>query len=313
MNTVETAIAAYHAQVGNDSPVSVALLTGGSNPYLQSWPTDSQFTLSLTAGFLYVQTPADSTPVLASGSNACAGAASGTTTTSVVALAPIGTDTSSSGSNTGTLEGGASASSTGHFSGAGSLTLPGTSGSYVSTATSSSGSNTFSLSAWFKTTTTSGGMLVGFGNQQTGSSSQYDRHIFMTNAGNIVFGVWVNGPVEIISPATYNNGNWHQVVASLSSAGMALYIDGALVASNPTTTTAQAYSGYWRLGGDNLTAWTNRPTSDYFSGNLSDVAVYPSALDATQVASVAQATTYTAESVAVLALHPTSYWPLDGP
>ncbi len=312
VKTVETAIAAYHAQMGSSPPVSVSLLTQGANPYLLNWPSNSGYTLSMSGGNLYVQTPSDSAPVLASGPGVCAGAGSTTSTTAAVALQPLGTDTSAAGSNTGTLVGAASASSTGHFSGAGSLSLPGTSGSYVSTATLSTGPNTFSLSAWFKTTTTSGGMLVGFGNAQTGVSSTYDRHIYMTNAGNIVFGVYPNYVVAIQSPLTYNDGNWHQVVATLSSAGMYLYIDGGLVASN-STTTGQGFNGYWRLGGDNLAGWPNRPSSDYFSGNLSDVAVYPSALDATQVASIARATSYSTESAAVLALNPSSYWPLDGP
>ncbi|MDH2903525.1 MAG: prepilin-type N-terminal cleavage/methylation domain-containing protein [Actinomycetota bacterium] len=106
VNTVETAIGAYHTEAGDTSPASIALLTGGANPYLQSWPSSLAYTLTLSAGTLYVQTPIDSSPVLASDANACAGAASGTSTTTVVVLAPIGTDASSIGTNTGTLVGG---------------------------------------------------------------------------------------------------------------------------------------------------------------------------------------------------------------
>ena len=59
--------------------------------------------------------------------------------------------------------------------------------------------------------------------------------------------------------------------------------------------TAQAYTGYWRVGGDNLNAWnldpwgsnsqgTTQPHSFYFNGTIGDVAVYPVALSASQVA-----------------------------
>jgi hypothetical protein len=155
--------------------------------------------------------------------------------------------------------------------------------SYVSTKNSMAGPSVFSLELWFKTTTTTGGMLMGFGSSQTGLSSKYDRHIYMTNSGQVVFGVYPNTAVTIQSPQSYNDGKWHQVVATLSGAGMALYIDGSLVASDPNTTTANVYNGYWRLGYDNLNGWTSHPTSDYFAGEMRFAAVYSVALSATQV------------------------------
>ena len=157
--------------------------------------------------------------------------------------------------------------------------------SYVSTPTAFAPSNTFSLELWFKTTTTVGGMLVGFGNSATGLSTEYDRHIYMTNTGNLVFGVYPNAVVTIQSPNAYNDGKWHQVVATLSGSGMALYVDGSLVASSSATTTAQNFTGYWRLGYDNLNGWTNQPTSDYFAGEMRFAAIYANALTPTQVAS----------------------------
>ena len=75
---------------------------------------------------------------------------------------------------------------------------------------------------------------------------------------------------------------------------LALYVDGQLIGTN-TTSTAQPYSGYWRVGGDNLNGWnldpwgsnsqgTTQPHSYYFNGTIADVAVYPTALSASQVA-----------------------------
>ena len=126
---------------------------------------------------------------------------------------------------------------------------------------------TFSIEVWFKTTTTTGGMLVGFGNAVTGASSNYDRHIYMNNAGQIYFGVASNQTVH--STAAYNDGSWHQAVATDGPAGMKLYIDGALAASSASVTaSSQTYSGSWRVGYDSLGGWSSAPSSNYFAGLL---------------------------------------------
>ena len=45
------------------------------------------------------------------------------------------------------------------------------------------------MEAWFKTTTTAGGKIIGFGNRSTGNSTSYDRHLYMSNTGRLYFGV----------------------------------------------------------------------------------------------------------------------------
>ncbi len=57
---------------------------------------------------------------------------------------------------------------------------------------------------------------------------------------------------------------------------MKLYVDGALVGTNPQTQ-AQAYTGYWRIGGDTPGA-AQQPT--YFDGTLDEAAVYAKELTA---------------------------------
>jgi hypothetical protein len=137
-------------------------------------------------------------------------------------------------------------------------------------------------------------MLIGFGDNQTGFSSNYDRHIYMMNDGQLVFGVWTGQPDVIETSSPYNDGQWHYVVATQDpTLGMTLYVDGQLVGTN-STTTAQGYNGYWKIGGDNLNGWnldpwggnsqgTTEPNSYYFNGAIADVAVYPYALTAAQV------------------------------
>ena len=112
---------------------------------------------------------------------------------------------------------------------------------------------TYSEEVWFKTTTTNGGKLIGFGDAQSGSPSNYDRHVYMENSGQLTFGVWTGQTNTITSPNSYNDGQWHHMVATQdTTTGMKLYVDGQLVGTNGQTD-AQDYTGYFRIGGD--TSW----------------------------------------------------------
>jgi Concanavalin A-like lectin/glucanases superfamily len=202
-------------------------------------------------------------------------------------------DASGNGFN-GIYEPGTTQGVAGPFSGSQGTSFDGQSG-LVTSANQVAGPNNFTIEGWFKTTTNQGGKLIGFGNNQTGSSGNYDRHVYMMNDGQLVFGLWNNATETIESPDVYNDGQWHYIVATLDpTAGMTLYIDGQLVGTNANTV-AQPYSGYWRLGGDNLNGWNldpwgassngvTEPVSYYFNGSMADFAVYPYALSATQIA-----------------------------
>jgi hypothetical protein len=152
----------------------------------------------------------------------------------------------------------------------------------VSSANSFTDPQTFSVELWFKSTSTSGGKLIGFGNAATGNSASYDRHVYMLNDGRLRFGVWAGHAETVTTSSSYNDGQWHYVVARLDAAGMALYVDAKLAGTNPTAS-AQPYDGYWRVGGDNLNGWPDRPSSNYLSGTVDEVAVYPVALTGAQV------------------------------
>ena len=163
-------------------------------------------------------------------------------------------------------------------------TFNGTSTGVVAQNSKQATTPSFSAEAWVKTTTKRGGKIVGYGGKQSGNSGNYDRHVYMDNAGRIIFGVYTGSARTVSSSQSFNNGAWHHVVATLSdTAGMTLYVDGKKVAGDTATKSAQDYSGYWRIGGDNLNGWSNRPSSDYFAGAIDDVAIYPTALSATTV------------------------------
>jgi large repetitive protein len=192
---------------------------------------------------------------------------------------------------------------------------------YFSSGVSQPSPSTFSAEAWFKTTTTTGGKIIGFGSSQTGDSSNYDKHVYMTNNGQLIFGTYNGGTDIIQTPTSYNDGAWHQVVATQGAAGMALYVDGRKVGTNPTTTN-QSYNGFWRVGEDNLNGWPSQPTSNFFQGAIDDVSVDNTALTPAQVAAQYTAAGYTlpvapgsttAYAKTVIADSPSLYWRLDEP
>lgn len=143
---------------------------------------------------------------------------------------------------------------------------------------------TFSTETWIRTTTTRGGKIIGFGNLTMENSGVHDKQVYMRNDGRLMFGVYSGGYRTVTTSAAYNDGAWHHVVATQGSAGMALYVDGQLRASNPFYTGNRSYQGYWRVGGDNLAGWPNRPTSNFFAGQIDETAVYPTALSGAKIA-----------------------------
>ncbi|MGK5114685.1 PKD domain-containing protein [Geodermatophilus sp. CPCC 205506] len=154
----------------------------------------------------------------------------------------------------------------------------GTSGS-LGSQTAVRGPDTFSVEAWFETRTTAGGVIMDFGSARTGLSSDNDRQIWLDPAGRVNFAVYPDAPRILTSPAVYNNGTWHHVVGTVGPDGMSLYVDGRLVASRADTTGAYDITGFWRIGADR--PWASTP---YYNGRLDEVAVYPAALTAEQVA-----------------------------
>ncbi|MEU3725486.1 DNRLRE domain-containing protein [Streptomyces sp. NPDC031705] len=142
--------------------------------------------------------------------------------------------------------------------------------------------STYSIETWFKTGTTRGGKLVGFGNQQINGSSQYDKHIYMTNDGRLVYGVYTGATRTITTAAAYNDDRWHHVVATQGPGGMTLYVDGAQKGTL-NVTTHENFAGYWRTGFDGLGGWPDRPADEHWAGRLDETAVYPGVLSAAQV------------------------------
>ncbi len=153
------------------------------------------------------------------------------------------------------------------------------------------------VEAWFRTTSTQGGRLLGFGNSDSGNSNseQNDRVLYVSNSGRVLFGVrtraegtgYTTSRVRrtIQSQSGLNDGDWHHAVGTLASDGMRLYIDGVQVDTRADTNSGHGYYGYWRVGADTLSGWTSAPTSTRLNGDIDEAAVYYHVLDASQIAS----------------------------
>ncbi len=172
--------------------------------------------------------------------------------------------------------------------------LNGTS-NYMSTTLPYTSTPTFTISIWFKTTTTEGGKLVSFGNTRVGTSSSHDRHLYMTPNGRIYFGVYPGAVKTVNTITAYNDGNWHQATGVLSAGGLRLFMDGVLISTDATVTTAQIYTGYWRVGYDRMdSSWTDWPsdarTQAYFNGEIDDVIMYSRGLSNAEILQLYQPT-----------------------
>lgn len=226
-------------------------------------------------------------------------------------------DTSATGTNTGLPLGGTTYGAPGPsaFTGAPtSVAFDGSTG-WGETLSGLTMPANYTLMAWIKPSALNGAILGATSNQSNVAASSADRMVWIDAAGRLDFGNDVT-TLRATAASALSSGTWYFVVATKSTTtGMALYINGL---SNNTNVSAGAkatlnYTGYWHLGwgGAVGSAFNNLPTTDFFAGDIADVAVFPTALSAATVTNLYGQTTQAAFSTQVLVNAPTSYWPLQ--
>lgn len=220
---------------------------------------------------------------------------------------PAAADSSASAAHPGTFEGGLTPQTPGAVNDDTGVTLDGASG-YVAGSAPLSLTGAFSQSAWFKTSTLRGGVIMAQSDRPTGPGGNTDRILTMDNNGNIVFAMKA-GPSGRFGPGTinirnqgpvWNDGRWHHVVGTYDGNGNAnLYVDGWLQGSatgtpfDPTLTANGIDPSYVRAGYADMSGiqlvfginfYNNKwPLSEYLDGSIDEVAVYPTALTLQQV------------------------------
>jgi hypothetical protein len=110
-------------------------------------------------------------------------------------------------------------------------TFDGSAGTTIATKQYQYATDVFSVEAWFKTTSRTGGEIIGGGDQRTtttttrrnpttgqtvtftSDSPNHDREISTTADGHVTFTVYPGSAQVVTSPrAGYNDGRWHHVV-----------------------------------------------------------------------------------------------------
>lgn len=144
------------------------------------------------------------------------------------------------------------------------------------------GPQAFTLSAWFRTNA-QGGKIMGWGNNQFNTSSRYDRHIFLTNSGNLAFGIYVNnnlGTQLVATNRAYNDNQWHHVAGVFRNQKVILFVDGDKVDSLQSPGPAEGGNGWWKIGTDNT--WLQ--SIQNFVGSIDDAFIFHRALSDAEIA-----------------------------
>jgi hypothetical protein len=145
-------------------------------------------------------------------------------------------------------------------------------------------SDDFTLEYWFKSTQGLNTNAQWWGNAgmvdaEVNAGVGNDFGTSLRSDGRITAGDGATD-TSVISPGSYNDGQWHHVAftRTRSTGALALYVDGALVASTPTGPT-QALTGPANINFGRIQSGTY-----YFAGSIDDVAVYNTALSAATIA-----------------------------
>jgi hypothetical protein len=180
-------------------------------------------------------------------------------------------DSTGSGNN-GTASGGVVLGLTGAVKSA--ATFNGSNGIITLPQLPVSGTSDFSFSSWIKTSTTgTRQQILTIGNNNTNQGAWF----FVNTANQLEFDLSnVAGPT---STATVVDGIWHHVGVTNKSGSIQLYVDG--LASGPPFTMAVNLQPGTNLIGNGINGY-----SWFFNGLIDDVAVWKSALSASEMWSV---------------------------
>lgn len=139
------------------------------------------------------------------------------------------------------------------------------------------GSTARTFELWFKTSSANRQVLYSYGSRASGQ-----EYGLWLNAGGTSMTAWGYATDNSFTmPSALNNGAWHHVVQTYSGTSMTIYIDG--VALTPQTVSrATVMNQYW-LGIGAVIDPSDSNSGGYFAGQIDDVSLYTTALDATTV------------------------------
>lgn len=161
-----------------------------------------------------------------------------------------------------------------------SVTFSGTQYGDMGTTSFLNAPSALTVEAWVKFTSTATITIIGRDNSGGGTLRGWRLRAIAGSFNWLVFSNVSTTSATISSPLTYNDGNWHHVVATATNSGsMFLYVDGAQVA-----TIAMAFSmAGTNINGEDTFIGASHSTAAWI-GSLDEVAIYTSALSAARVA-----------------------------
>lgn len=182
------------------------------------------------------------------------------------------------GNDNGTITGGVTLGQPGPVSGGGSMSFDGSTG-YINLGTNANlQPQQWSIEVWFRSTV-GGGYIF--------RNRSYGHAIYLGGNGVTASDYYAADQSyhQAISPGatTYADGTWHYSVMTHDAASYVLYVDGAAVTSGASP------SGTYYLPSGTAIARDGSCSCSYFNGSLAEVAVYPMALSASQIANHYQA------------------------
>jgi len=144
-----------------------------------------------------------------------------------------------------------------------------------------SGLSVFSVSVWFKTT--SSGVIFGDANTTVGGSpNTYDPIIYVGTDGTLKGGLYNGADNPLNTSRVVNDGKWHLATVTFTgtSGTQTMYLDGAQVASASQTLAMTTY----QFLGVTYTTWVSTNNSwFYFNGQIDESAIFTRALTPAEI------------------------------
>jgi hypothetical protein len=146
---------------------------------------------------------------------------------------------------------------------------------YQNSTTALSNLQGYTLSAWIRTSTTSGHKVLGLEGARTGTAStNYDRHLYIGSDGKAYVGCYSTAAITAASNSAVNDNAWHYLTAHLNDTGyvVRMYVDGDFNTSASLGANCENTTGYWRMGNYKLVNWTSG-SDGYYTGTMDEVRI----------------------------------------
>lgn len=162
-----------------------------------------------------------------------------------------------------------------------SLTLNGTDNYLVSDNPLSGPGTDFTIMFWFKTTSSTGGIMLGY--DAVGRPDTYGPFVKMNNDGAVEFSLPINDTLKTLyASSKFNDGEWHHFAGTWDGAEAktaSLYIDGTLIDRKKFPGEFISHQSLFYVGYNFETTTDDKRVAHYFKGAFSEVSIFNVALN----------------------------------